>query len=164
MKDKILWIVIALVTLVTLGVILMFNAKPKEIESFKSMHLGYSNGWSIYANINYEVLNKDDGYYVTIKPYGVPDDEKQTVKLTDEQVKELLEILNKYEVRKWNGFHKTDRNVLDGDSFSFSLYTEDDEISASGYMRWPKNYSEVRSALYDLFNPLYQYKDDKVYE
>ena len=54
---------------------------------------------------------------------------------------------------------------LDGDSFSFSLYTEDGKsISASGYMSWPKNYGEVEKELTNIFDALYPYKDKKVYE
>ena len=139
----------------------MFTSRTREITSIKSMHLSYSSGWSAYAYTIYDLEKKDDGYYVQIKPYGVPDDEVQEVKLTNKQIKEIEEILTKYKVSKWDGFKKSDMGVLDGDSFSFYLHTEDDvDVSASGYMRWPDNYREVRNALYNIFNPLYKYKDD----
>lgn len=166
MKDKILWIIIALITLIVLGVILVFTAKKttvSSIESLKSMHLSYSNGYSAYAYTRYDLYKKDDGYYLDIKPYGVPEDDVQTVKADEETVKKVLEVLNKYNVSKWDGFHKSDKYVLDGDSFSFSLYTEDDKnISASGYMEWPDNYSDVKQGIDDLLSPLYT--GNRVYE
>ena len=165
MKDKIIWILIAIFVLVGLGVILFITSRSKEISNIKSMRLSYSGGWSAYAYTIYDLKEKDDGYYVEIKPYGVPDDEAQEVKLTEEQIKQIEEILTKYKVSKWNGFKKSDMNVLDGDSFSFYLHTEDGvDVSASGYMRWPENYKGVRSELYEILNPLYEYKENRVYE
>lgn len=168
MKDKILWIIIALITLIVLGVILVFTAKKttvSSIESLKSMHLSYSNGYSAYAYTRYDLEKKDDGYYLDIKPYGVPEDDVQTVKVDKKTVKKVMDIINKYNVSKWDGFHKSDKYVLDGDSFSFSLYTEDGKnISASGYMEWPENYRNVRDEIHDILDPLYNYKDDRVYE
>ena len=164
MKDKIIWILITIFVLIGLGVILVFTSRSKEISNIKSMRLSYSGGWSAYAYTIYDLEKKADGYYVEIKPYGVPDDEAQEVKLTEEQMKQIEEILTKYKVSKWNGFKKSDLNVLDGDSFTFYLHTEDGiDVSASGYMRWPDNYHEVRNALTNIFDPLYKYSD-KVYE
>ena len=164
MKDKIIWIVIALFILVVLGVILIFTSKTVTIDSIKSMHFSYSSGYSIYAYSSYDVQKKDDGYYATVKPYGLAEEAAQEVKLDDAQVKEILSVLNKYEVSKWNGFHKSNKYVLDGDSFSFSLYIDNDkEISASGYMMYPNNYNSVEKELTSIFDSLYQYPD-RVYE
>ena len=164
MKDKIIWILITIFVLIGLGVILVLTSRSKEISSIKSMHLSYSSGWSAYAYTRYDLEKKDNGYYVQIKPYGVPDDEVQEVRLTDKQIKDIEAILTKYKVSKWDGFNKSDKGVLDGDSFSFYLHTEDGvDVSASGYMRWPDNYHEVRNALTNIFDPLYKYSD-KVYE
>ena len=67
----------------------------------------------------------------------------------------MQEIFNKYEVYKWNWFNKNNKDVLDGDSFSFNLSTIDNgDITAHGYMSWPKNYSEVKSELDNLFESL----------
>ena len=165
MKNKVLWIIITIFVLIGMGVILLFGTKKKEITSIKSMHLSYSNGWSAYSYTRYDLEKKDDGYYVEIKPYGYSDDEMQDVKLSKKDINKIIEVLNKYNVVKWDGFHKSDQGVLDGDSFSFSLHTEDDiDVSASGYMRWPDNYRNVRDELGEIFNPLYEYKDDNVYE
>ena len=56
-------------------------------------------------------------------------------------------------ISSWNGFSKSDHNVLDGNSFSLYLRMKDDNtVEASGYMRWPKNYEEVKGELISLFD------------
>ena len=165
MRDKIIWILITIFVLVVVGVILMFTYKTKELESIKVMHFSYSSGYSAYSYTRYEIQKKDDGYYLDIKPYGVPEEEIQTVKVEKRTIKKILKVLNEYKVIKWDGFNKSNKYVLDGDSFPFNLITEDGiNISASGYMRWPENYKEVRSELYEILNPLYEYKENRVYE
>ena len=80
MEDKILWIIIALITLTVLGVILVFTAKKttvSSIESLKSLHFSYSNGYMMNAYTTYDISLEDDTYYVTIKPYGIPEEESQ---------------------------------------------------------------------------------------
>lgn len=162
MKDKILWIIIALITLTVLGVILVFTAKKttvSSIESLKSLHFSYSNGYMMNAYTTYDISLEDDTYYVTIKPYGIPEEESQKVKLDNETIEKLINVLNEYNVAKWDGFHKSDQNVLDGDSFSFSMYTlEDRYISASGYMSWPENYRNIEDAFDEILGSLYVQK------
>jgi len=76
----------------------------------------------------------------------------------------IIQTLNDNKVVKWNNFRESDKYVLDGDSFSFSLTTEEGiNISASGYMRWPDNYGNVKSTLVEIFDAYYKY-DVKVYE
>ena len=41
---------------------------------------------------------------------------------------------------------------MDGNSFSLTVRMKnDDYISATGYMMWPKNYSNVKSELDNIF-------------
>ena len=42
--------------------------------------------------------------------------------------------------------------MLDGNSFSLSVYMGEEEIDASGYMRWPKNYADFKDAVRQLFD------------
>lgn len=159
MKEKILWIIIAILSILVIGAIFMFGNKKFKIESIKSLHFSYSNGYMINAYTTYDISLEDNTYYAKIKPYGIPEEESQKVKLDKETINKLIDILNEYDVGKWNNFHESDKNVLDGDSFSFSMYTlEDKYISASGYMRWPKNYREVENAFDEILGKLYVQK------
>ena len=56
MKEKILWIIIAILSIVVIGAIFMFGLKkPKKIESIKSLHFSYSNGYMMYAYTTYDI-------------------------------------------------------------------------------------------------------------
>ena len=92
-----------------------------------------------------------------IKPNNVPEEETKEFELNENQILEVINILNKYDVFNWDGFHKNNKNVLDGDSFNLNLYTKNkDNISASGYMMWPKNYLNVKNELDNYFMNIYK--------
>ena len=96
---------------------------------------------------------EEDGRLVASnKPYGIAD-EAATIKDVDDSFREKLEaILKQFEVGKWEGFQKSDKRVLDGDSFDLAVWFDDKtSIHASGYMKWPKNYREFRDAIDALF-------------
>lgn len=162
MKKKILWVLVIISTIIVLGVIIMFIfKKPKKIESITRLHFSYSNGYMANAYTTYDIELKDNKYYVVIKPYLIPEEQTFEVEIDKKTIKEIINILNKYEVSEWDGFSKSDKNVLDGDSFSFWVYLEDGtDIHASGYMMWPKNYGEVRSELDRILGPLYPAKQE----
>ena len=128
------------------------------------MYFTYTSGYMMNAYTRYELEKREDGYYAKIKPNGIPEEETQEVKVSDSDIEKIIQALNDNKVIKWNNFRESDKYVLDGDSFSFSLTTEEGiDISASGYMRWPKNYGEVKSTLVEIFDAYYKY-DVRVYE
>ena len=70
-----------------------------------------------------------------------------------------VKILEDNNVVEWDGFNKFDKYVLDGNGFSFSLENKNGEkVSADGYMKWPKNYTTVKSKLDKIFNKIYKEK------
>lgn len=158
MKNKIiLLIVIGVVLLISIVVLcIIFGPKKVKISEIKSMHFSYSNGYSAYAYTMYDLDYKDGKYIASIKPNGIPENEAREINVDEDFVKKIENILSKYNVGSWDGFRESDKYVLDGDSFSLSVYFIDKtDISASGYMRWPKNYSNVKEELDNLFMGLY---------
>ena len=145
-------------SLILIGVVILsltFLSPKKEIVDIKYFSFGTVDGMAIYDGVHYSIDYKDNKYMATIQKNGVSEEDAKVVEISKSEVKKLEDILNKYEVGKWDGFHKIDKNVLDGHSFSLSLRTFDDNsISASGYMRWPKNYREVRDSLNKFFEKL----------
>jgi hypothetical protein len=110
------------------------------------------------ANIKYDFKydDKTNKYMVEIKPYLVADEDKLVTEVDEKFKDKLKEILIKYDVAKWDGFSKSDKNVLDGDDFSFGAWFKDKtSIHASGYMMWPSNYSNVRGELDSIFMEIY---------
>ena len=126
---------------------------PSKIHGIQSLRYAYSTGNMVYSSVIYEMkCNDNNKCTIFIKPSGTPERDAKTYDMTDEDVKKVIEVLNKYEVLKWDGFKKRDSMVLDGNSFSFNLKTSDKkEVIASGYMKWPKNYFEVRDELRNIF-------------
>lgn len=144
--------------LIALGLIstgCTFFKRNIEIKDIKSLTFSYSTGNEIYSNVRYE-LDCSENCKVTIKPSGISDEDKYETDVDSKFVKRIEDVLNKYNVASWNGFNKNDKNVLDGDSFSTYInYGENGYISASGYMMWPNNYSDVRDELNTIFMELY---------
>lgn len=95
-------------------------------------------------------------YIAIIKPYGISEEDELKV-IVDKDIMDNIEgILRKYHVEEWNGFNKVNKNVLDGDDFSLSVkMVNDEEIYASGYMSWPKNYRNVIDGIDEIFMKIY---------
>ncbi len=68
-----------------------------------------------------------------------------------EKIIALEEALNQENVAAMDGFHKRDKNILDGYSFSLDIQYSGDELSSSGYMRYPKNYAKIDKVISDFF-------------
>lgn len=117
------------------------------------------------ARVRYEIDYKDKEYTAVIIPNEIPEEDKLEVKIEEKDIKKIIAVLKKYHVSKWNGFDKVDKNVLDGNSFSFYLRMQDDnKMEASGYMKWPEDYGKVRSELDSIFMDIYDKNGGKKYE
>lgn len=169
MKTKYIIIIIVVVILI-IGVVLLIKKKKEndyikkvEVGELTSLYLSYSNGYMMNANIRYDFkLDKETNkYMVEIKPYLVDDEDKLVIEVDESFKDKLKEIIVKYDVSKWDGYNESDQNVLDGDSFSFGAWFQDGtSIHASGYMMWPRNYSNVRDELDTLFMEIYNNEKD----
>ncbi len=161
---KLKYVIIGVIVIV-IGIccyLLFFNEdkiKVEELEAsnIKSFYLGYGGGLSLRdSDVDYELNFEDNKYIAKVKPSGVADENKLVVEVSKDVVEKLSEILKKYKVNKWDGFNKSQQNVMDGSSFSLSIdLASDEEIYATGYMVWPKNYREVRNELDSLFMNIY---------
>ena len=128
-------------------------AKCEEIKELKNLHYSYStptyNGSVIYDLTCYDECT------VWIKPMGRPYEEAVTYPISDEQVKEIIDVLNKYEVWTWDGFNEYDPDAMDGNSFSFSLTMQDGiTIEAEGYMMFPEHFGDIIPELCRIFDSL----------
>lgn len=157
-------ITIAVITLMVGGAYLMKKEKENEIINkveigeLTSLYLSYSKGYMMNADIHYEFKYDEEKskYMVSIKPYLISEEDKLELEVEESFKDKLKEILVKNEVGKWDGYNKSDKNVLDGDSFSFGAWFKDKtSIHASGYMMWPDNYRNVRDELDTLFMEIY---------
>lgn len=159
-----IWLFIGIVVIVVtvLLIILLNNKKdgnkPSKIKDINSLYFTYSVGYAANAYYRYE-LECSDKCMIKIKPNGIPEEETKEYEVSDKLMNELVDMLNENEVYKWDGFDKTAKDVLDGDSFSFKIKMKDETtIHASGYMMWPTNYRNVKEEFKNIFSNLI--KDD----
>ncbi len=144
-----------IIIIIVVGGFLMLNKKNNDpIASIKSLSYGYSTGRAINANVQYDIECKEK-CIAKIKLDGVAEEDAKEVELDENKIKELISIFNNNKVYKWDGFQKSDKHVLDGNSFHFYLHEQNDRgISATGYMMYPKNYKIVRDKLDEFFQML----------
>ena len=133
----------------------MFGFKRVKIMKINSFKFSYSVGYAMYANEVYTLKNEGDKYIATVKKRGIPE-ENATKKEVDESFEQRIEeLLKEYDVSSWDGFNKADKHVLDGNTFDLSIrMDENNHISASGYMKWPKKYKEFKMAVVEMFDEL----------
>lgn len=159
-KSLIIGIIIGVLLLIVIALVIVLlllpKLKEKKIENITHLRFSYSTGYHKNAYAFYEIDLKDNKYILKVKPSDISEEDTKEIELTKEKVKEIENKLNEYHVSRWNGFSKSDKNVLDGDSFSMSIKSSDQDISANGYMMWPNNYREVRNYLDTELGSLYK--------
>lgn len=135
----------------------VFGDPTIKIHDIRMMKFGYSVNNSMYGNVLYKIEFSDGVYTAAVKLYDVPDEEAVVFTVNEAFVRELETMLVSYDVGKWNGFNKSNKHVLDGNNFHMYIKCGDSDdydktyLSASGYHKWPKNYSAVRSEISALF-------------
>ena len=137
--------------------------KKLEIKDTYIFSFSYSVGYHINASYDYEIrLNENGSYEAFYKADGVAPEDRLSKIIDKEIVSEFENILTKYKIYKWNGFHESDLDVLDGDSFYLHYMRKDKEsISASGYMKYPKGYRDFRSEIHNFFTDLFKEEVEK---
>ena len=109
------------------------------------------------ASVSYEINLIDGKYMLKVKPTDISEEETQEFELSKDKIQEIINKLNEYHVSRWNGFNKSDKYVLDGNSFSLNIRMKNNNtIEASGYMMWPNNYYEVKTYLDTTLGSLYE--------
>lgn len=130
------------------------KVKKNKIKDISHFSFDYSVGNYSDANVSYS-LNCTDICVATIKMEGIKLENASKYKVDLEFVKGLESILKKYDVASWDGFNKSNKNVLDGNSFSLYIkMNSGNSISASGYMKWPNNYKKFKNEVDIYFTKL----------
>ena len=70
-------------------------------------------------------------------------------------LEELTELAAKYNLKKWDGFDRTNHEVMDGSGFQLSAtYSDGTVIEAEGSNSFPNGYRDFKDSLHEIFNPL----------
>ncbi len=148
----IIFSIILIVILVIIYLLLHTSTTNIEVGDIKFFSFSYSNGYHAYANTIYKLEYKNNKYIVSVKPDGSINEDTISYEVDKEFEEKLKDIIKRYNVPSWNGFNKSDNDVLDGNDFSIYVkFTNDTKIEANGYMKWPNNYREVKDELNKLF-------------
>ena len=134
------------------------QVKKEDIKDLKAFRFSYTVGYYMNADFSYEVeLQKSGKYNASYKASGIAPEDKLEKEISETVVLELEELMKKHNIHKWNEFHKNDPNVLDGNSFSLSFYSNSEKsISASGYMMYPAGYREFKEEIDSFFQQLFE--------
>ena len=100
---------------------------------------------------SYTVKKEDDG---TVRfCYKSFANEEGLEMIVDEELLDSLDrIYLDQKLAAWDGFHKTDNSIMDGESFSLTFgFADGTEQSASGSNSYPKGYSTFTAAIEALF-------------
>ena len=120
----------------------------KKIKNIKKFELSYSQGYAKEANTIY-TIDCTNNCLVTIKHTG--SSEIKTIEIEKSIIQTIENLLNDYKVGSWDGFNKSNKHVLDGNSFHLYITDETGSVSALGYEKYPKNYKKVRNSLDSIF-------------
>lgn len=125
------------------------NANPLVIKSFSFSHSGMSTD-QIYS-YSAEQAENDVHLYLELNAGNQIVD----VVVAEPVLERLGEIAGKYRIDRWDGFHKTNDMVLDGEGFSLYIVLADGStISAGGSNAFPENYGNAESDICRLFEDL----------
>ncbi|MEE0265868.1 MAG: hypothetical protein UD936_09610 [Acutalibacteraceae bacterium] len=149
-----------------LGVIIMLfsllaGCSEYDFSGITYFSYGYTPG---YGPANFDTCYKlelNNGVYTaTIKQSEIAPEDADEFVVDEAFVEKLTKLLADNNVQKWNGFNKSDSRVCDGSSFTLKIKIQnEDAVEAHGYMKWPKNYHEVKKEIEAMFMELYTTTD-----
>lgn len=128
-------------------------AKETAVKSFSLRSWG-----SMYNSENlYSAEVFGEKVKITIKRANLFKNDPETVEAGVSFYEKIEELVDRYNVKSWNGFNKHAKDVFDGNSFSFRMEENGKTlVSAGGYMCWPENYRAFSSEISELFIGLYE--------
>lgn len=130
----------------------LFQKRLVHIKEIVFFSFSYTQGYCCNANARYQLEWRNGGYVASVKPVGKSQEDAKTVSVPDTFARKLEKILTEHGVSGWNGFQKSNKQVLDGDSFGLSVtFMDQSGIEAQGYMRWPREYGAVKQEILSLF-------------
>ncbi|MDR2957859.1 MAG: hypothetical protein LBU61_06770 [Coriobacteriales bacterium] len=86
------------------------------------------------------------GYLLTAEGFNGVDLNVETY-INQDDVDTLTSIIKDNNIYAWDGFDRSDYNILDGYSFSLKVVYTESSIIAGGYEKFPSNYKQGHAAL-----------------
>ena len=153
-------VAVIITAMIIVGVFLGLPYTVKKLEEPKNSEITggitdfrYSVG--SWTACEYELEREGDKAHLTVNRYKGSDVEIIDIMVDADCLTELSKIINDNEIYKWNGFDKSDDDIMDGEGFSLSVaYDDGKKIEAHGYMKFPSGYKEGASRLTEYLERL----------
>ena len=128
--------------------------RPDIVEIPDVQKLSFSKAGSEVPEITYAEFSREENRTAVYIEYAYYDKYESIEDLSI--MDSIKEILQKYDVIKWDGFNKTESDIFDGHSFNIDVvFTDGTEIKAYGNNAFPENYNDVFAELNDLTKAFY---------
>lgn len=114
------------------------------------IHFEYGYGSYFGGYFTFTMDTTDDGQ-VHLVAYGSNGVDLDEDLLTDPSAMENIQnIIESHNISQWNGFDETNKDIMDGASFSLTAtYDDGSTITATGYMIFPENFEEAHDELFN---------------
>ena len=100
---------------------------------------------------SYEILNNNDIYYYKYTKNGNTNGSRE---LSYEEVINLYKFLNKSNLKIFNGFNGDDETSNNKEGFILNINYDGEEISATGYNKYPNGYNSFKNNFDKFVNSL----------
>ena len=134
------------------------GGEPVEVSKAIDVYFSYSSGSYMNSGNSYSAVLRDDGVVeVKVRQDGQAEKNVPVIETDKAFLEKIDQIIADNNVAKWNGYHMSTRDVLDGDGFSLSIKMDNGQkISAGSYMAWPDGYGAFKGEMDTLFIDLYE--------
>lgn len=120
-----------------------------DIAEFEYRYIG-----SIGANSHRYHVKFDEPAIFTLEGMQYPFGEV-SMEVDANTAAQIAALYKKHNLRKWNGYDRTARHVLDGDGFTLKIkFRDGKQLHAHGSNAFPKGYREFRDEMREIFKPL----------
>lgn len=129
------------------------DTAPKETDT-PLTYISFSHsGSSIDQCFSYAAYMDDGVMLADFCLYGA--EEITGVPLDADEAQAVLALPTQADFLLWDGFHRTSRDMLDGDSFSLTMrFADGTSLSASGSNAYPEGYQAGYSAILTCFDAI----------
>jgi len=120
--------------------------KPGKIDS-EVTAFSYSYGSFFGGYWDYKIVAEDNQLWLQVTGANRWDLDV-SAPIDPKHLQEIGELIDQQKIYQWNGFDKSDSQIMDGSSFTLEvLYENGETLTAHGYMKYPAHYEEGHAAL-----------------
>lgn len=145
-------------SLLMLGLMLFMASciaqKPMKMNTERLTYFSFDhhNSMVMFSGEKYNVSAMKDGRIHIVFDEGLPNESEFYLGDTATIFDELTVIVKQFQMDRYLNNYQPEMFITDGDSWSlYYKYDSGRSVSSGGYMAWPDNYREARTAIHEYF-------------